>query len=174
MELTLPQALEILERTPAVVRELLANLSDTWLSANEGPETFSPRYVVGHLIHGEETDWIPRIQIILEHGEAQPFAPFDRVGFKEKYQAKSIGELIDLFATLRRENLERLRGFKLQAPQLELKGTHPAFGQVTLKQLLATWAVHDLTHIAQIVRVMAKQYDEAVGPWKAYLRILQG
>ncbi len=173
MELTLPQALEILERTPSVVRELLANLSETWLSGNEGPETFSPSDVVGHLIHGEETDWIPRIQIILEHGEAQPFTPFDRFAFKEKYKGKAIGELIELFTTLRRKNLKRLRDLQLKDSQLKLKGRHPALGQVTLEQLVATWAVHDLTHIAQICRVMARQYDDAVGPWKAYLRILQ-
>ena len=174
MDLVLDQAIELLERTPRMLSSLLEDLSDPWLSANEGPDTFSASDVVGHLIHAEETDWIPRLMIIVQHGESQRFTPFERFAFRQKYQGLPINGLLKRFEALREQNLERLRGLNLLADHLELVGMHPDLGRVTLKQLLAAWVVHDLTHIAQIVRVIAKQYDEAVGPWKAYMRVLQG
>jgi hypothetical protein len=173
VESQLPQAIEILERTPRVLSALLDGLSDAWLHGNEGPETFSPFDVVGHLIHGEETDWIPRARIILEHGESQPFTPFDRFAFYGKSQGKSLAELLVTFETLREQNLEILRGLDLTPEQLELKGTHPELGQVTLGQLLATWCTHDLGHLGQIARVMARQYGSAVGPWAEFIGILK-
>jgi len=174
MDLVLDQAIELLERTPRMLSSLLEDLSDPWLSANEGPDTFSPSDVVGHLIHAEETDWIPRLMIIVQQGESQPFTPFERFAFRQKYQGLPISGLLERFEALREQNLEQLRSLNLLADHLELVGMHPDLGRVTLKQLLAAWVVHDLTHIAQIVRVIAKQYDEAVGPWKAYMRVLQG
>jgi hypothetical protein len=148
-------------------------LPESWLVHNEGPETWSPYDIIGHLIHGEETDWIPRAKIILEHGETRPFEPFDRVAMFEKSKRKSIAELLDTFARLRAENLRELAQWNLTPELLEKRGMHPELGVVTLKQLLATWVVHDLGHIRQVVRVMAKQYGEEVGAWKAYLSILE-
>jgi hypothetical protein len=171
MECNLEHTIEVLEATPKTLSSLLAGLSETWLGSNEGPDTFSPRDVLGHLIHGEEDDWIPRTKIILERGESQPFKPFDRFAFREKYKGKSLDELLEVFESLRAKNLELLMTLKIQPHQLLLKGTHPELGTVTLGQLLATWAVHDLGHIAQIVRVMAKQYKDAVGPWKKYISL---
>jgi hypothetical protein len=173
MDIDPKEAREVLERTPATVRALLAGLGEPWVAANEGPETFSPRDVLGHLILGEETDWMPRILIILEHGEGRPFDPFDRFGFRSWDPKRPLAALLDRFATLRRQNLERLDGLGLTPDQLARKGTHPALGPVTLGQLLATWAVHDLNHVSQIVRVMARRYESAVGPWHAYLGILR-
>jgi hypothetical protein len=170
MELELSQAIDHLERTPRTLHELLLGLPEPWLRANEGALTFSARDVLGHLIHGEETDWIPRLRLILEHGERVPFVPFDRFGFREKYSESSTPALLDRFAELRRDNLKELRS--LSSHQLELPGAHPELGRVTMKQLIATWVVHDWTHLFQVTRVMARQYEEAVGPWKAYLRIL--
>ena len=172
MDFTLEEATQILERTPTTLRLLVEGLSAGWTSNNEGPDTWSPRDVVAHLIHGEEDDWIPRARNILQHGEAVPFKPFDRFAFAERYKGKSPAELLDTFEDLRRQNLEALAAMSLGPEQLKLYGTHPAFGRVTMAQLLATWAVHDLSHIVQITRVMAKQYDRAVGPWKAYLSVL--
>ena len=173
MEFQLQQSIEILERTPGTLRSLLEGLSEPWLHSNEGPETFSPFDVVGHLIHGEETDWIPRTRIILEHGESRPFTPFDRFAFYEKSKGRSLGDLLATFQTLREQNIEVLRGVDLTPEQLDLKGTHPELGQVTLRQLLATWAIHDLGHLGQIVRVMAGQYGSEVGPWREFLSILK-
>ncbi len=173
MNFVIDEAIEILNRTPAVLRSLLTGLSDPWLHGTEGPDTFSPHNVIGHLIHGEETDWIPRIVIIIEHGEARTFDTFDRFAFRELYSGAPISDLLDRFAALRAQNIDCLRRMNLLESQLELKGMHPQLGQVTLRQLLATWVVHDLTHISQVVRVLAKQYEDAVGPWKAYLRVLQ-
>jgi hypothetical protein len=173
MELQLTQCIEILERTPRALRSLLEGLSDPWLHNNEGPETFSPFDVVGHLIHGEDTDWIPRTKIILEHGESRPFTPFDRFAFYEKSKGRSLAELLATFQTLREQNIEVLKGLDLTSEQLDLKGTHPELGQVTLRQLLATWAAHDLGHLGQIVRIMAKQYGSEVGPWREFLSILR-
>ena len=172
MEFELAHAIEILERTPATLNALLRNLPESWLVQNEGPETWSPYDVVGHLIHGDETDWIPRAQIILEHGEERAFEPFDRVAMFEESKGKSIVELLDTFAQLRAENLRELQSMNLTSNLLDKRGRHPELGVVTLKQLLSTWVVHDLGHIRQVVRVMSKQYGEAVGPWKAYLSIL--
>lgn len=172
MEFELAHAIEILERTPATLNALLRNLPESWLVQNEGPETWSPYDVVGHLIHGDETDWIPRAQIILEHGEERAFEPFDRVAMFEESKGKSIVELLDTFAQLRAENLRELESMNLTSDLLDKRGRHPELGVVTLKQLLSTWVVHDLGHIRQVVRVMSKQYGEAVGPWKAYLSIL--
>jgi hypothetical protein len=174
MSFDLPRTLEVLSRTPGVLESLLDGLSDTWLDASEGPDTFSPRDVVGHLIHGEETDWVPRIRLILERGDEEPFVPFDRFGFREKIKGRSMDELLNELRNLRNENLDYVRGLSLTASDFDRKGRHPALGPVTLGQLLATWMVHDLGHVRQIVRVLARQYDEAVGPWKEYLSILTG
>jgi hypothetical protein len=172
MSFDLPRALEVLSRTPSVLESLLDGLSDQWLDASEGPDTFTPRDVVGHLIHGEETDWVPRIRLILEKGEAEPFVPFDRFGFREKIRGRAIDDLLRELRNLRSENLDYLRGLGLVSPDFDRKGRHPALGQVTLGQLLASWVVHDLGHVRQVVRVLARQYDEAVGPWKEYLTVL--
>jgi len=172
MELDPHDALQVLERTPGTLRALLGGLSVSWLGATEGADTFSPLDVLGHLIYGEQTDWVPRIRIILEHGESKPFTPFDRLGFLKQSQGKSVEDLLGLFDSLRAENLDVVRGLRLDSAALQRSGTHPALGRVTLAQLLAAWAVHDLGHIKQVVRVMAKQYREAVGPWREYLSIL--
>lgn len=171
MDPNLPEIVAVLARTPDTVRALLEDLPEAWLDTREGEGTFSPRDVVGHLIHGELTDWIPRARRILEHGESRAFEPFDRHGYQPP-QGASISDLLGEFAALRARSLASLREFNLTPDQLALKGTHPAFGPVTLGQLLATWAVHDLNHIDQIARVMSKRYDRAVGPWKEYLGIL--
>ena len=172
MQFELVQAIEILERTPATLNSLLRDLSEQWLVQNEGPDTWSPYDVLGHLIHGDETDWIPRAKMILEHGEGRTFEPFDRVAMFEESKGKSIVELLDTFAQLRGENVRELRSMNLTSELLDKRGRHPELGVVTLRQLLSTWVVHDLGHIRQVVRVMSKQYGEAVGPWKAYLSIL--
>ena len=172
MEFQLDRALEILERTPAALRGLLGGLSDAWTSPNEGPDTFSAFDNVGHLIHGECTDWIPRARIILAQGPNRRFEPYDRFAQKRESQGKTLAGLLDEFARLRAENLATLRGWRLSDAELVLLGEHPEFGVVTLRQLLATWAAHDLGHVAQIARVLAKQYREAVGPWRAYLPVL--
>lgn len=172
MTFELKHALEILQRTPSVLQTLLQGLSEPWQRNNEGPETWSPYDVVGHLIHGEETDWIPRLQIILQHGEARAFDPFDRVAFFEKSKGKTLTELLEIFASLRAKNLQTLLALDLQPRDFDRTGVHPAFGRVTLRQLLATWVVHDLGHLRQIARVLAKQYGEEVGPWREYLSVL--
>lgn len=172
MELEPRQAFEILERTPALFGTLLSGLSEEWLRASEGPETFSPLDVLGHLIYGEQTDWLPRIRIILEHGEARPFEPFDRFGFREICRGRPVDELLSLFARLRQENLAVIRGLVTDPSDWQRTGTHPALGRVTLGQLLASWVVHDLGHVKQVVRVLAGEYREAVGPWREYLTIL--
>ncbi len=172
MQFELVQAIEILERTPATLDSLLRDLSEQWLVQNEGPDTWSPYDVIGHLIHGEQTDWIPRAKMILEHGERRAFEPFDRVAMFEGSKGKSIVELLDTFAQLRATNLRELQSMNLTSELLDKRGRHPELGVVTLRQLLSTWVIHDLGHIRQVVRVMSKQYGEAVGPWKAYLSIL--
>jgi len=173
MLFSLHHAIEILSRTPATLTSLLAGLSEPWIKNNEGPETWSPYDVVGHLIHGERTDWMPRLKIILELGESRPFDPFDRFAQFEASKGKSLSELLETFATLRRQNLATLKQLNLTEEHFKLKGTHPDFGPVTLGQLLATWVVHDLNHLSQIARVMAKQYVDEVGPWVSYLSILK-
>lgn len=172
MQFRLDHAAEILRRTPATLDALLRDLPEEWALATEGPDSWSAFDVVGHLIHGEETDWIPRARVILEHGEARPFEPFDRRAMFEKSGGKSLGELLDTFARLRAENLKALGALDLGPETLARRGTHPELGIVTLGQLLSTWVAHDLGHVSQIVRVLAKQYGEAVGPWRAYLSIL--
>lgn len=172
MEYQLDQAKEVLRRTPLTLNALLSDLPDEWVLANEGPETFSPYDVIGHLIEGEENDWIPRARIILEHGETKPFEKFDRFAMYEKSKGKSLRELLARFEQLRGESLGQLDEMNLTPELLQKQGTHPALGVVTLSQLLSAWVVHDLGHIRQIVRTMAKQYGDAVGPWTAYLTIL--
>ena len=172
MEFQQEHAVDILGRTPATLQSLLRDLPEPWVMQNEGPETWSPYDILGHLVHSEETDWIPRAKIILEHGEARAFEPFDRFAMFEKSKGKTIAELLDTFARLRAENLRELQTLNLTPELLEKRGTHPELGTVLLKQLLATWVVHDLGHIRQVARVMAKQYRDAVGPWKAYLPVL--
>lgn len=173
MDFQLPQAIEILSQTPATVKSLLGNLSDEWILASDSENSWSAYDVIGHYIHGEETDWIPRAEIILAQGENLTFVPFDRFAQFEKSKGKTLPELLETFAELRQKNIETLKSWNLTDEQLNLKGIHPELGEVTLEQLLATWAVHDLTHIRQIVTVMAKQYTENVGAWKEYLSILK-
>lgn len=173
MEFSIEKSIEILERTPAVLTLLLQQLDPDWTTPNEGPDTWSPYDVIGHLIHGEKTDWMPRAEIILSGKADRTFEPFDRFAQFEASKGKSLAQLLAEFADLRKENLARLRAKNLTPQDFEKTGIHPAFGAVTLAQLLATWVVHDLNHISQICRVMAKQYKEAVGPWVAYLGVLQ-
>ena len=172
MEFRLTDALEVLERTPSTFRALLEGLTDAWITPNEGPETFSAFDNLGHLIHGERTDWIPRARIILAQGPNRLFNPFNRFAQYRESEGKSLADLLAEFERLRAENLTTLRGWNLSEAQLDLEGEHPALGIVTLRQLLATWVVHDLGHVAQTSRVMAKQYREAVGPWRVYLPVL--
>lgn len=172
MSFDLLETLDILGRTPTVAGTLLRGTSGSWHAVNEGPGTWSAFDVVGHLIHGEETDWVPRARIILEHGEDRPFEPFDRFAQLSRFTGWSLDNLLDRFAELRLGNLEIVRSWHLTDAQLALSGRHPELGPVSLRQLLATWAVHDLNHIAQIARVMAKRYTEDVGAWRVYLSIL--
>jgi hypothetical protein len=173
MEHNLDHTIALLTRTPGSLNALLRDLPDTWTLRNEGEDTWSAFDVVGHLIHGERTDWLPRARMVLQFGEAQAFAPFDRWGQVRECQAKSLEQLLDEFAHLRSESLGELRALNLRQEDLELRGRHPALGVVTLSQLLATWAAHDLTHLHQISRIMAHQYRETVGPWSEYLGVLQ-
>ncbi len=173
MNFQIESAVAVLERTPAVLRRLLAGLGPEWTHSNYGEDTFSPFDVVGHLIVGEQTDWLPRARIILEHGAARPFDKYDRYAQFEASRGKSLDQLLDEFERLRQANLQVLRGLNLTPAQLTLRGMHPALGEVTLANLLATWVAHDLNHIAQIARCMATQYESAVGPWKRYLGVLQ-
>ncbi|HEY0673966.1 MAG TPA: DinB family protein, partial [Longimicrobiales bacterium] len=166
------EAIAVLERTPAAIRALLAELPDDWTTCNEGPDTFSAFDNVGHLIHGERTDWIPRARIILAQGTNRRFEPYDRFAQVRESAGKSLAQLLDEFAELRAENLATLRSWHLSERELALQGEHPELGTVTLAQLLATWVAHDLGHVAQTARVMAKRYRDAVGPWRAYLPIL--
>jgi hypothetical protein len=174
MSFDLPETLDILERTPAVVGTLLRGTSASWHGISEGPDTWSAFDVVGHFIHGEETDWVPRARIILEHGEGRPFEPFDRFAQFARFAGWPLDQLLDRFAELRQANLGIVRSWRLTEAQLALPGRHPELGPVNLRQLLATWAVHDLNHIAQIARVMAKRHTQEVGVWRAYLSILNG
>jgi len=173
MEHNLDDTVRLLARTPAGLDALLRDLPQTWTSRNEGENTWSAFDVVGHLVHGERTDWMLRAKMILQFGETRAFEPFDRWGQVRESEGKSLGELLDEFARLRRENLIELRAFDLRTEDLDRRGRHPALGVVTLSELLATWAAHDLTHLHQISRVMAHQYREAVGPWSRYLGVLQ-
>lgn len=173
MQFDLDEAMAVLERTPVVLRAWLGGLPEAWTASNEGPETWSPYDVLGHLSHGERADWVPRVQLILEHGETQTFEPYDRFAQFTESAGKTLAELLTEFATRRAQNVQTLRTLQLNEADLDKTGTHPAFGQVTLRAMLATWVAHDLDHLAQIARVLAKQYTTEVGPWSAYLRILQ-
>ena len=172
MNFDLDLSIEILQRSPATLRALLDGLGAPWVRGTEGPETFSPFDVVGHLIDGEETDWIPRARIILAKGPDLRFAPYDRFRHRARNAGASLQSLLAEFASLRAANLGLLRSWKLTAGELDLPGEHPSLGRVTLRQLLAAWVVHDLGHVAQVARVMAKQYGDEVGPWVPFLPVL--
>lgn len=173
MSQNLEHTISLLARTPAVLDALLRDLPDAWTLRNEGDATWSAFDVVGHLIHGERTDWMPRASRLLEFGETRAFDPFDRWGQVRESQGKSLGQLLDEFARLRSDNLRELRALNLKPEDLDKRGRHPALGVVTLSELLATWAAHDLTHLHQLSRIMAHQYRDAVGPWSVYLGVLQ-
>ena len=166
------EAVEILSRTPALLDLWLVGLSAPWLGADEGEGTYDPVDVVAHLVHNEETDWLPRLEIMLQHGDAQPFTPFDREEFRARFPDWPLERLIPRFSAARRENLEKLETLRLRPVDLNRTGMHPALGRVTVRQLLAAWVVHDLTHLSQIARVMAKRYTDTVGPWREYLGVL--
>lgn len=172
MNFDLVRSVEVLRQTPATFRALLGGLDERWIRGTEGPETFSPFDVLGHLIDGEETDWIPRARIILGRGPDVTFEPYDRFRHYARNVGRSLSSLLDEFARLRADNLELLASWKLTSPELELPGQHPSLGRVTLRHLLAAWVVHDLGHVAQTARVMAKQYREDVGPWVPYMPVL--
>lgn len=172
MTLQLPSAIAVLERTPDVLDALLRNLPHEWVAADEGPDTWNAFDIVGHLVHGERTDWIPRAETILRHGERQPFKPFDRFAQFRDSDGKTLTDLLDEFRHLRAGNVRTIQSWQLSDADLSRTGVHPEFGQVTLSQLIATWVTHDLSHLGQIARIMAKRYGSDVGPWKAYLRIL--
>ena len=172
MELNLSEPIEILERTPRTLHGLLDDVSKRWESGTEGPETFSPFDNVGHLVDGEETDWMVRARIILAQGANRRFEPYDRFRHRRRSAGRTLESLLEEFAKLRAENLKALRSWNLTEAQLDLLGEHPSLGPVTLRQLLAAWVVHDLGHIAQVARVMAKQYRAEVGPWVQYLPVL--
>ena len=172
MDFSLESATQILARTPATLQALLGDFPDYWTRAREGPETFSPFDVVGHLIDGEETDWLTRAQIILAQGPDPRFAPYDRFRHRTRNVGRSLGSLLKEFAQLRAANLETLLSWRLPPTALALPGIHPILGRVTLGQLLSAWVVHDLGHLAQVNRVMAKQYRDAVGPWIQFLPVL--
>ena len=172
-EFSLAEAIAVLTRTPSTLNALLRGLPNIWVRGNEGKDTWSAFDIVGHLIFGERTDWMPRVRIMLENGEARPFDPFDRFAQLKESRDKSLEQLLDDFARLRGENLAALQALNLRHEDLTRRGRHPALGVVTLSELLATWAVHDLTHVHQLSRVMAHQYRDAVGPWSAYLGVLQ-
>lgn len=173
MNFDLKEAVEILERTPRTLEVFLSGLSDDWLECNEGTDTWNAKEVVGHLIEAEISDWMPRLKIILQKGEDRTFPPFDRFAHLKKTSEQSIDEKLLKFQVLRKQNIEILLESVEPNEQLELTGLHPEFGEVKLRELLSTWVVHDLTHISQIVRVMAERYRADVGPWAAYLGILR-
>ena len=173
MEHSLQNTISLLTRTPGALNALLRDLPESWILRAEGEHTWSVFDVVGHLIHGDRTDWMPRARTILRSREIQTFAPFDRWGHVRECEGKTLEQLLDEFAPLRSENLDELRALNLRQEELERRGRHPALGAVTLSELLATWAAHDLNHLHQISRIMAHQYREAVGPWSQYLGVLQ-
>ena len=163
-----------LAATPAMLSAWLTPLPDAWVRSNEGADTWSVFDVIGHLIHGERTDWLPRVRCIIDHGETKPFEPFDRFAQFDATRGRALGSLLDEFASARADSLMRLRGLNLSAQDLDRRGRHPALGPVTLRQLLATWVAHDLDHVMQIARVLAYRHREDVGPWRAYLRVISG
>ncbi len=173
MQYKVNEALEILERTPAVLRDLLSGLSNVWTTNNEGENTWSPFDVVGHLVHGEEVDWLVRTKIVLEHGESKTFEPFDRFAQFEKSKGKNLEQLLDEFEKLRIANIEEFKSLDIQESDLSKTGSHPGLGTVNLRNMLSSWVVHDLGHIAQIARVMAKQYSSEIGPWHEYMGIMK-
>lgn len=173
MEQNLQNTIALLSRTPTALDALLRGMPEDWIFRNEGDKTWNAFEVIGHLIHGERTDWMPRARMVLEFGESKTFVPFDRWAQTRESPGKSLPQLLDEFARLRAENLLELRAMNLRPEDLERRGRHPALGVVTLSQLLAAWAAHDLTHLHQVSRIMAHQYREAVGPWSAYLGVLQ-
>jgi len=168
------EAVAILTRTPSTLDALLRGLPDGWVSAHEGGETWSPFDIIGHLIHGERTDWVPRVRTILEHGEALAFVKFDRLAQFAASKGRTLASLLDEFAARRRDSLRELAAMRLTDADLDRRGRHPELGTVTLRQLLATWVAHDLDHVVQISRVLARQYSDEVGPWRAYLRVVSG
>ena len=172
MKLELEEAIPVLRQTPTTLRSLLVGLPNRWVESSGDPSNWHPYDVVGHLVHGERTDWIPRARIILDKGESQAFDPFDRVAMFDESGGKSLGDLLDEFELLREKNLATLESWQLSEEDLHRKGTHPELGPVTLGQLLATWTTHDLNHIFQISRVMARKYTDEVGPWIEYLGVL--
>ena|SRR5438270_6484275 len=169
----LNETISLLTHTPAALNMLLRDLPETFTLRNEGDNSWTVFDVVGHLIHAERTDWIPRAKTILQFGDTQPFAPFDRLGHLREIEGKSLGQLLDEFARVRAESITELRGLNLQTKDLDRPGRHPALGTVTLSELLATWAGHDLTHLHQISRILAHQYRDAVGPFGVYLGVLK-
>jgi len=173
-QFALNEAVAILSRTPAVLDALLRGLPDGFIHGNEGGDTWSPFDVVGHLIHGEQTDWVPRAAIIREHGESKPFAKFDRFAQFKASEGRTLASLLDEFAALRQDKLQELAAMNLTDADLDRRGRHPELGVVTLRQLLATWVAHDLDHLMQLSRVLARQYSDEVGPWRAYLRVISG
>lgn len=173
MQYNISQAIEILERTPAVLNALLDGLSDDWVMNNEGPETFSPYDVVGHLLHGEKADWTERTKMILDFADTKTFVPYDRFAQYQESKGKSLRQLLDEFAAIRKTNIVWFRSLNLAEADLDKKGMHPKLGSVTLRNLLSTWVIHDLNHIAQITRVMAKQYKQEMGPWVDFFRIMR-
>lgn len=173
MDHDLRHTISLLSATPVALNALLRDLPEEWTSQNEGEDTWNVFEIVGHLIHGERTDWMPRVKMILQFGDTNAFIPFDRWGHEREIAGKSLPHLLDEFARLRSENLTGLRSMKLLSPDFTRPGLHPSLGSVDLSQLLAAWAVHDLTHLHQISRVMAHQYRQAVGPWSNYLGVLQ-
>lgn len=173
MNYSFEKSFEILHRTPVVLESMLSGLSDEWILPNEGEKTFSAFDVVGHLLHGEKTDWMVRAKNILENGTAHPFEPYDRFAMFEESKGKNINQLMNEFKTERMKNIALLESFSIDENKLNLKGIHPKFGEVTLRQLLSTWVIHDLTHIAQIARVLAKQYKDEMGPWLEYFNLMQ-
>jgi hypothetical protein len=166
-------AIPVLERTPRVLSALLGDLPEPWHRVSEGPGKWTPREILSHLIHGERTDWIPRVEHLLAHGERVAFPPFDQEASVREGEGQSVPQLLDVFASLRAASLARLKGLRLGADDLARTGRHPEFGVVTLGQHLSTWVAHDLGHVAQVVRVMSRQYKQAVGPWIAYLSLLR-
>ncbi|MCG8327313.1 MAG: DinB family protein [Chitinophagales bacterium] len=174
MTFNLSDSIVLLSRTPLILRSLLDGLPDPWVNNNDGAHTWSPYDIVGHLIHGEKTDWIPRARIILSDQKDKTFVPFDRFAQNEESKGKSIEQLLSEFSKLRAENVEELKAMNITSEKLKMTGIHPELGVATLAQLLATWTAHDLNHIRQMTRVMARNYKEEAGPWRAYMSILQG
>lgn len=173
MPANIQDTIALLSRTPATFDALLRGLPERWTLRNEGENTWTPYGVVGHLVHGEQTDWLPRVRRIMQHGESKPFEPFDRTAQERESKGKSLGQLLDDFARLRGDNIRELRAMNLKPEDFEKRGMHPALGSVTLSELLATWAAHDMTHLHQVARIMAHQYRDAVGPWSKYLGVLK-